>query len=62
MKYIIWVDERDGTGWQQQGDGALTLKQAERISWEIREDCPRCRIHFIPVGMPLAQYLARTKR
>ena len=46
-KYIVWVDERDGEGWQEQGDGPLTLLQAQRIAREIRSDCG-CRTTIKP--------------
>lgn len=37
MKYIVYINE--GNGWEEQGDGPLTLKQAERIAREIKADC-----------------------
>ena len=48
-KYIVWIDERDGEGWQEQGDGPLTLRQAERIAINIRNYCG-CRILIKPEG------------
>ena len=48
-KYIVWVDERDGKGWHEQGNGPLSLKQAERIAKEIRQDCG-CRVTIKPDG------------
>ncbi len=37
MKYIVWVKENGQ--WEPNGDGPLTLKQAERIATEIRREC-----------------------
>jgi hypothetical protein len=48
MKYIVWINE--GQGWEEQGDGALTLRQAERIAREIRQECG-CRAKYLPVGV-----------
>jgi len=36
MKYIVWVKE--GKTWEPNGEGPLTLKQAERIAKETRQD------------------------
>lgn len=48
MKYIVWV--KDDGRWQEQGDGPLTKKEAERIAGEIRREC-RCPAKVLPVGM-----------
>jgi hypothetical protein len=48
MKYIVWIKEYGL--WVEQGDGALTLKQAERIAREIRRDC-RCPAIVKPLGI-----------
>jgi len=48
MKYIVWV--KDCGVWVEQGDGALTMKQAERISKEIRHDCGVAAI-VRPIGV-----------
>ena len=48
-KYLVWIDEGEGAGWEEQGDGPLTLKQAERISREIRKECG-CKVKYLPVG------------
>jgi hypothetical protein len=46
-KYIVWIDE--GNGCEEQGDGPLTLKQAERISREIRQECG-CKATYAPAN------------
>jgi hypothetical protein len=48
-KYLVWVDEGEGAGWEEQGDGPLTLKQAERITREVKSECG-CKAQFLPVG------------
>lgn len=48
MKYIIWIKE--DSLWEEQGDGPLTLKQAERISNEIKREC-RVRTKILPEGV-----------
>jgi hypothetical protein len=48
MKYIVWINE--GNRWEEQGEGPMTLKQAERIAREIRSEC-RCRAKYLPVGV-----------
>jgi len=48
MKYIVWVRER-GKRWEPNGDGPLTLKEAERIAKEIRKDCG-VPTKVLPVG------------
>lgn len=35
-KYIVWIKENGE--WVEQGDGLLTLKTAERIVRELRQD------------------------
>jgi hypothetical protein len=35
-KYIVWVKE--GGVWQENGDGPVTQKTAERIARELRHD------------------------
>jgi hypothetical protein len=37
MKYVVWVKEFGK--WELNGEGPLTLKQAERIARETRRDC-----------------------
>jgi len=37
MRYIVWIKER-GQPWEPNGEGPLTLKQAERIAKETRQD------------------------
>jgi len=44
-KYVVWVKEHKfrkpkGSGWEEQGDGAMTLKQAERVARELKQDFP----------------------
>lgn len=51
-KYIVWINE--GAGWEEQGEGPLTLKQAERIAREIRQDCG-CRALVRPVGVEVGK-------
>jgi hypothetical protein len=48
MKYLVWVIERAGGRWEPNGDGELTMKQAERIVKEIRSLCFAVRVR--PVG------------
>lgn len=48
-KYIVWIKEGK-TSWNQQGDGPLTTKQAERIAKEIKEDF-KCQTKILPVGV-----------
>jgi hypothetical protein len=48
MKYIVWIKE-DGI-WQEQGEGPMTLREAERIAREIRQDCG-VRTKVLPVGV-----------
>ena len=38
-RHIVWIKERGKATWEEQGDGPLTLKQAERIAKEIRKEC-----------------------
>ena len=48
MKFIVWV-RVDGR-WEEQGDGPLTAKQAERIAREIKKDC-HCFTKILPEGV-----------
>ncbi len=48
MKYVVWVKER-GHAWEPNGEGPLTLKQAERIAKETKQDC-RVPVKVLPVG------------
>jgi hypothetical protein len=47
-KYIVWIKE-DGR-WIENGEGPLTLKQAERIAKETRKDCG-VAAKVLPVGI-----------
>jgi hypothetical protein len=49
MKYIVWINEDKGAGWEENGDGPLTYRQAERIAREIFMGC-HVRTKFLPVG------------
>lgn len=44
MKYIIWIKEKRGDKWEEQGDGPLSSHTAERIAREIRHLCYDVRI------------------
>ena len=46
-KFIVWINE--GNGWEEQGEGPMTKKQAERIAREIRQGCG-CKAKYLPVG------------
>jgi hypothetical protein len=56
-QYIVWIKSRfDDEGrkvedpiWEEQGDGPLGPKTAERIAREIKQDCG-CRTLILPVG------------
>ncbi len=37
-KYVVWIKERGRGLWTDNGDGPMTLKQAERVSKELRTD------------------------
>ena len=39
MRFIVWIKERRAGQWEEQGDGALPLKTAQRIEREIRHLC-----------------------
>jgi len=47
-KYIVWV--KDEGRWCEQGDGPLSLKTAERIAREIRQDFG-CRVKVMLAGL-----------
>lgn len=47
MRYLVWIKE-DGV-WVEQGDGPLSLRTAERIAHEIKQDC-RVPAKVLPVG------------
>jgi hypothetical protein len=48
MKYIVWIKKGKGSTWEQNGEGPLTLKQAERIAKETRGLCYAIRV--LPSG------------
>ena len=58
-KYIVWIRcRRDDAGnliepqdriWEEQGDGPLGIKTAERIARELRADFG-CNAKVLPVG------------
>jgi hypothetical protein len=47
MKYIVWINE-DRQGWEPNGDGGMTQKQAERCAQEINRLCPGTRAKALP--------------
>jgi hypothetical protein len=50
-KYIIWYwDDTSVFGWEEQGEGPLTLPEADRIARELRQDC-HVRTRVLPVGV-----------
>jgi hypothetical protein len=51
MKYLVLIREKGQ--WVEQGDGPLTLKQAERIAREIQADFG-VRTRAVPVDQALA--------
>ena len=40
MEFIIWIREKKGSAWEQQGDGAMPFFTATRIVKEIGHICP----------------------
>lgn len=52
-KYIVWVKENGR--WLENGDGEVTLKQAERMTREIERECG-CRASGVAMNHP-AHYL-----
>ena len=47
MKYIVWIIEKRGGIWEENGEGPLTLKTAKRIARET----PGCHaVKVLPVG------------
>lgn len=39
-KFVVWVREDTSVfGWEEQGDGPMSQKEAERIAREIKQDC-----------------------
>lgn len=48
-RYIVWLIEKKGGSWVEQGDGPLTKLTAERIAREIRSLCWAVKV--LPDGM-----------
>lgn len=47
-RWTVWIRERGGE-WEEQGDGAMPRKQADRIAAEIRRECG-CLVKVLPAG------------
>lgn len=47
MRFIVWIDQ--GKGWEEQGDGPMGEKTAERVAREIRADF-KIPVRMLPEG------------
>ena len=61
-KYIVWIREDTSVfGWVEQGDGPLTLLEAQRIAREVSREC-RVGTCVLPVGVDAEDVSRLAKR